>query len=96
MKVAEHLALVGSLPTADTDYAVIAGQTTISRIKWSAGRGAIEVFFGPGAGTQLNGRILWLMPTSTTGTVAWTCRGHSGAGGAGWYLPPQYLPSNCR
>lgn len=95
-QLADYIMAHGNPPTADEDYYTQGGPVAVTRVNWSIGRGAIEVWYGPGAGVELNGTILWFVPTQSAGSISWTCRGHSGAGGAGWYLDPSYLPSSCR
>lgn len=96
VRLAEQLILNGAAPAADEDYYTASGQVVVSRVKWSVERRAIEVWFGPAAGPKLDGTILWLIPNMESGSVRWTCRGHSGDGGASWRLEPRYLPSACR
>ena len=95
-QLVEYIIMNGTVPPADEDYYVAAGNVAVNRVKWSIGRGAIEVWFGPAAGTKLNGTILWFIPTPGAGSVTWTCRGHSGDGGAGWRIESRYLPTTCR
>ncbi|WP_295431292.1 pilin [uncultured Thiodictyon sp.] len=92
----EYILANGHAPPADEDYYSQGGPVAVTRVNWSIGRGAIEVWYGPGAGVELNGTILWLIPNQSAGSISWICRGHSGAGGAGWYLDPRYLPASCR
>jgi type IV pilus assembly protein PilA len=100
-RVVEYVANHGAFPPSHTDYFTSATptQVNIQQVNWSAGRHAIEVWFG-GANAMLDGRILWLIPPPITavqnGQFDWTCRGHSGAGNAGWALPDRFLPSVCR
>lgn len=96
VRLAEHMILTGVVPPADEDYYTASGQVVVSRVKWSVTRGAIEVWFGPAAGNKLDGTILWLIPHQESGSIRWTCRGHSGEGGASWRLEPHYLPLACR
>jgi len=94
-ELADYISANGALPTTDSDY-LTNGNSMVTRVNWSIGRGAIEVWFGAKAGAELNGTILWLVPTIAVGSVQWTCRGHSGAGGIKWRIDPRYLPSSCR
>jgi type IV pilus assembly protein PilA len=96
LALTEHYIFEGSLPAADETY-LAGGVGVVSRVKWSAFRNAIEVWFGAGAGPELSGRILWLHPTPrANGSITWRCAGHSGGGGAAWQLPDRYLPASCR
>jgi len=94
-ELADYITANSALPTADNDY-LTNGNGMVNRVNWSKERGAIEVWFGAKAGGELNGTILWLMPTIADGSVQWTCRGHSGAGDIKWRIDPIYLPSSCR
>ncbi len=95
-RLTEYIQANRGVPAADQDYYTGGAQAVVTKVKWSIGRGAIEVWYGPGAGRELNGAILWLVPTPTAGAVRWTCRGHTGEGGAGWQIPARYLPISCR
>ena len=95
-QLAEYIILNGTVPPRDEDYYLAAGNVAVTRVKWSIGRGAIEIWFGPAAGPKLNGTILWFIPTLGTGSIRWTCRGHSGEGDASWRIEPRYLPTTCR
>ncbi len=96
-ELAETYFLSGEYPTEEVNH-VSGGTGMISRVNWSPNRGCLEAWFGSAAGTELEGRILWLCPDADpgNGSVGWTCKGHDGAGGSQWYFPPRYLPSSCR
>ncbi len=95
-ELTDYITTNGALPRVDNDYLVQTGNVMVTKVKWSIGRGAIEVWFGAKAGAELNGTILWLVPTLAVGSVQWICRSHSGDGGIAWRLDPRYLPSSCR
>jgi type IV pilus assembly protein PilA len=94
-ELTDYITANAALPTADSDY-LTNGNGMVNRVKWSKERGAIEVWFGAKAGGELNGTILWLMPTIAADSIQWTCRGHSGDGDIKWRIDPIYLPSSCR
>ncbi|WP_363170107.1 pilin [uncultured Lamprocystis sp.] len=94
-ELADYITANRALPPADFEY-LENGNGMVTRINWSKQRGAIEVWFGAQAGAELDGTILWLVPTIAVSSVQWTCRGHSGDGNIDWRIDPIYLPSSCR
>ena len=94
--MSERIAVTGAVPAQDEDYYIAPASAAVRRVKWSIGRYAIEIWFGSGAGPELDGTILWLIPTLGSGVTQWTCRGHTGAGGAGWKIEAKHLPASCR
>lgn len=96
-RIYEHVTAKGAFPT-DKDYYTGDASDVVTRINWSNGRHAIEIWFGAEAG-ELEGRILWLIPppvSALDGGIDWVCRGHTGAGNTSWKLPDRYLPASCR
>jgi type IV pilus assembly protein PilA len=92
----ERYMIEGTLPAAEEVFVEGRKTSVLRQIRWSAGANAIEVWFGSGAGEELDDRILQLLPTLLgEGNITWTCAGHSGAP-AKRNLPAQYLPSSCR
>ena len=96
-RIVEHVSVKGVFP-ADKDYYTADASEVVTRVNWSTGRHAIEVWFGSGAG-DLEGRILWFIPPPLSalsgGGFEWVCRGHTGAGNSSWALPERYLPPVC-
>jgi len=98
-QLAEQIETTGRLPNeaadpADVDYFETGGSGVVRRVRWSKGRSALEVWYGSDAGEELDGAILWLIPTlHEDGVITWKCRGHPEAA---YYMEPRYLPGNCR
>lgn len=90
---------LGRLPNeaddpANVDYLDTGNSGVVKRVRWSKGRSALEIWFGSGAGEELDGSILWLIPTlRADGGISWQCRGHPEAT---YYMEPRYLPASCR
>jgi type IV pilus assembly protein PilA len=97
--VAEETMRLGRLPNAaadpaDVDYLDTGGSGVVRRVRWSRGRSALEIWFGADAGDELEGSIIWFIPTlHAGGAISWECRGHPEAA---YYMNPVYLPANCR
>ena len=65
------------------------------------GLGALEVVYGHNANKAISGDGLLLIPTTTAGSIAWTCLSYPSVPGgmpAGFPggVPNKYLPSSCR
>ena len=97
--VAEETMRLGRLPNeaaapADVDYLETGGSGVVRRVRWSRARSALEISFGADAGDELQGSIIWFIPTlHAGGAISWECRGHPEAA---YYMNPVYLPANCR
>jgi prepilin-type N-terminal cleavage/methylation domain-containing protein len=94
--LAERYLLDGALPAANETFVDGGKQALLREVRWSSGKNAIEVWFGEGAGEELDDRILWLRAIPLgNGSIAWNCEPHGGAP-AKRNLPGYYLPSSCR
>jgi type IV pilus assembly protein PilA len=97
-ELSEQILTQGRIPNAaadpaDVDYYDTGGSGVVHRVRWSKGRSALELWFGSDAGDELDGAILWLIPTLQAQGITWLCRGHPEAA---FYMEPRYLPASCR
>ena len=104
--VAEFYTNKGYLPPANSSAglssaASIGGNYVKSVTIAGASGGVIGVQFGPGTGTfgkkansAIVGKELDLSPITSAGSIQWTCRAGTTAGGTA--IDQKYLPSSCR
>ena len=99
-QVTEKFTELGRLPIdprdpADIDYYETSTQNFIYRVRWSRERQALEVWTGAVAGSELNGKILFLKPTvQSGGTLTWVCSDHLEV--TSYQVQKKYLPTTCR
>lgn len=92
-RVSDYLQTNRDGSPADEDYYVQNGPVVVRKVNWAHGRRAIEVWFGPKAGAELDGRVLWLSPDRTEGSIRWTC---GSDGDEASQIDWRYLPHSCR
>lgn len=65
----------------------------VSQINWSPGKTALEIWFGSDAGSDLDGKILWLKPDASGGNITWSCETNPSST---WRIDSEFLPAGCR
>jgi type IV pilus assembly protein PilA len=99
-QVTEKYVELGRLPIDPSDaenieYYETSTSNFIYRVRWSRMRQALEVWTGAAAGSELNGKILFLKPTvQSGGTLTWVCSDHLEV--ASFQVEKKYLPTTCR
>ena len=94
----EYYSSNGEFPSSNVEYINNFSQPegyNPTRVVWSAGYGAIEIWFGAtNSDASTADGILWLTPSVNSGEIAWTCQNHTNANFA--IEKEAYLPANCR
>ena len=97
IKMAEMHALRQPFPANSTRfYENSDPDAVISYVHWyqDSASGRIVANFGPGAGSDMHNKRLWMvLDQSNPGVLGWKCTNHTSSG---WAVPESALPSACR